>query len=271
LHFPGEIQKYLVHAGTNARGADTASASFQFLFECLFESLTDGRLRQKWLALALLLPACLVLFRRVSGAQVTVTRCLFAVCLLTTAAFFYYAYCVVDDLQYTYLGIFYRSVFLLVLTTVAMNLAVLASRNRLTRGAIAVVAVLVCGAALARGRFADAYLGSPEIPAFIEALERESKGVDAPVIVSFDRPDLWGIAIGFVVELDGRGKEVYVADEAFAVQFTKRFTRVPPGILERRPRRVGFTDPDNPSSRVIARTQTVVLQEMDPPFPPSGP
>jgi hypothetical protein len=258
FRYPGEIGKYLSYARSNQAGGNDAEGSVGFLLRCL----TDDAAHPKRLALALLVAAGLSVFKRVSGAQVAVTRALIGVALLTTAISFYYVSRSVDDLQFTYVGIYYGSMFLLVLTIAAINAAVLASRNAFAAGVVVLASGFVGGYAVASGKFLNPYNGDPTIPTMIEALERQSPEGAAPILVTFDFR-LWPVVAGVVVEMERRGKPVYLADEYWTFLFTKRFTQLPEDLLRRHPRRLDFTQPGMAFAPIVVQTATVAVQESD--------
>jgi hypothetical protein len=262
LHYPGEIGKYISFARSNRAGGHDWLPSLRFSLRCL----THDSPHRKALALALFLAGGLSLLRRVSGAQTTVARAMVAVCLLTTAVFIYYASHGVDDLQFTYVGIFYGSVFLILLTTAAMNVTVLLTRNAIGAGATAVLATVGAGHAMHTGAFLNDYAGCPEVPAFIEALERDPKWGKEPVLISCNI-ETWPVAAGFVVEMARRGNPVYLADESWSFLFTSRFTQLPEDLYHRHRWRLDFVRPGQAAFRVLARTDQVALQELETHYP----
>jgi hypothetical protein len=151
---------------------------------------------------------------------------------------------------------------LLILAVLGMNLATLASRKYFAMCVVALLAGVLAIGSVARGMFHNPKSSEPQIPAFIEAVERESQGDQVPFIVSFDH-GVWDFVAAFVVEMDRRGKPVYLADESYTFLFTKRYTQLPEGLLSCHPRFLDFTVPGEASFRVIAQTEEVVVQEAD--------
>jgi hypothetical protein len=258
LDYPGEIGKYLAYARAARDGGHDPSAALDFLVRCLTNDAPHCRV----LALALVVAACFNLPKRVSGDQWEISRSMAGAAVLTTGIYFYYACRGVDDLAYTYVGYFFGTVLLIVVSTCAMNVAVLLSRNAHAAGLVVLSAGFIGGYALATGKFTNNYTGEPAIPAFVEAVERSAPADARPLIVSSD-PVLWPYVAGFVVEMERRGKSVYVMDDSRTFLFTKRFTQFPPDLFCGRLRRVDITVPAAATARVIAGTDKVVLQEFD--------
>jgi hypothetical protein len=259
LNYPGEIGKYVEYARSNQAGGHGWAPSLAFAVRCL----TSEAAHPIRLALALVLAAIPNLFRWLSGSQAVISRALISVCLLATGCFWYYAARGVDDLQWTYVGMFYGAVFLIGATTVAMNLAVRWSQSPAYAGGVMVTAGLIAGYSLALGAFKNSYPGDPAIPAFIDALEREAPGDTRPVLISFHpQAQVWPTVAGFVVEMDRRGRPVYLADsDDWIYMFTKRFAKVPNSLFHQPLRRLDFALPGSASARVLGQTDKVVLQE----------
>ena len=217
LHYPGEIGRYLHYSRRPATGGAPAGAVGTFLIRTLTNDSPFG-----WrLALGVFVGAlaAVLTFR---GPQGSFARQLGAVALLSSAAMGYYAARGVDDLEQTYIGIFFGSVLLLGWSLIGMRVAAAFDRGPVWRGtALCVGAGLAAWAALT-GTFTNHYAGAPDLPAIADTISADPRWESGPPAVTTDTR-CWGQVAGLLVELERRGKHPWVVDRVWDVVLTDQF------------------------------------------------
>jgi hypothetical protein len=220
LHYPGEIGRYLQYAKHPAGGGGSARAVSTFLVRSLTHESALG-----WpLALGVLAGAgvAVLSFR---GPQRSFPRQLGVVALLSSAAMIYYAARGVDDLQQTYIGIFFGSVLLLAWTLIGMRLGVVLDRGPVWRGVALVVGAGVAAWAGYTGVFTNTYAGAPEAPAVADAICSDPRWEGGPPALTLNH-DCWPQTAAVLVQLERRGARPWVVDGAWDVILTDQFRLV---------------------------------------------
>ncbi|WP_171474434.1 hypothetical protein [Frigoriglobus tundricola] len=217
LHYPGEIGRYLHYSRRPATGGVPAGAVGTFLVRTLTNDAVLGwRLALGVFAGAL---AAVVSFR---GSQRSFARQLGAVALLSSAAMAYYAARGVDDLEQTYIGIFFGSVLLLGLALIGMRVAAVFDRGAVWRGTALVIGAGLAAWATLTGTFKNHYAGAPALPAIAEAIGADPRWEGGPPAVTTDTR-CWGQVAGLLLELERRGKHAWVVDRVWDVVLTDQF------------------------------------------------
>ncbi len=217
LHYPGEIGRYLQYSRRPATGGAPAGAVGTFLIRTLTNDSPLG-----WrLALGVFVGAlgAVVSFR---GSQRSFARQLGAVALLSSAAMVYYAARGVDDLEQTYIGIFFGSVLLLGWSLIGMRVAAAFDRGPVWRATALVVGAGLAAWAALTGTFANHYAGSPDLPAIADTICADPRWESGPPAVTTDTR-CWGQVAGLLVELERRGKHAWVTDRVWDVVLTDQF------------------------------------------------
>jgi hypothetical protein len=208
-HFPGEIGKYLDYARANARNS---LHSFGAVRTYVLRVLANDAPHPGLITLSVLGTILSTLPQRSDGPPWRYTWRAIGACGLATASMFYYAWRGIDSLQYTYVGIFFGSVLLLLITIAAMNAASLFGIDRRRRVALACLVALAAIASIRTGHFANEYNGSPFLGEVADHLDAGERG-DRPIVILVnddEHEELWPPMAGLIAEMERRGRPIYL-------------------------------------------------------------
>jgi hypothetical protein len=218
-HYPGELGRYLDFARANARNNPH---SLREVVPFVLLVLTGEAAHPGLITLSVLGAILATSPRPADGPRWRYTGHAMGVCGLATASMLYYAWRGVDSLQYTYVGIFFGSVLLLLVTIAALNAVSLFGTDRRRRAALACLVALVALAAASTGHFTNHYTGSPFLAEVADRLDA-GEGADRPIVIFMNDPSKqWVPAIGLVAEMERRGRPIFAVYPGAAMAFTWR-------------------------------------------------
>jgi hypothetical protein len=260
--FPGEMGRYIEYLRLRQH-----PHALRKVGRFLLLAFTSGAVHPMSVGLAVVSAVGVTLPRRSDGPCRRYTLRVLACCGVTTMALFLYAWRGIDDLSLTYTAAFFGSVLLLLLTTSSMNAALrlgAAPRRRLLLAALAGGVAL--GAA-ATGRFTNPYTGSPY--AFdLAAAEAAATAPGTPIVVTHEH-SRWKDVAGFVVAMERRGRQVFVAERQLEFLYTARHTRGWEGLTDAR--RLDFAGRGAPTEhvrQVVYESGAISVREPDPRYEP---
>src|SRR5262249_55084801 len=128
----------------------------------------------------------------------------------------------VDDLQYTYTGIFFGSVLLLGWLIIGLGLATLLDRGRAWHAATLTGGLAVGVWAALAGSFTNSYSGEPELPALANVIAADPRWETGPPILTLDQ-QAWPETAGLLIQLERRGRRPWVLHPYYDVIFTDGF------------------------------------------------
>jgi hypothetical protein len=223
VHYPGEFGKYLAYARSNRAGGHPLSKAADFFLSCLGVQLEHPRTCILGVGVLFLASLPWMLDRK----PWRMIACMAGMGLLTSATFAYYILRGVDDLHFTYVGIFFGSVLVLGLAVGAMNLSRALEGHRLLRhGAIGLLGLLVAYIAWT-GQFYNSYPGCPFVARSVERLRQHPRWGEDTVVLMVEQPRMWPELAGLIVALEREGKHVCVHQPKCAFLFTERFAITP--------------------------------------------
>ncbi|MBN9122574.1 MAG: hypothetical protein J0I06_26075 [Planctomycetes bacterium] len=265
LHYPGEVGRYLSYTRPPAPAARTVGDVCGFLVRCVTNESEPG-----WPLLLGVAAGALVAVATFPEPYRRFARQLGLVAALTSAVMVYYVARSVDDYRYTYVGKFFASVLLVGWALIAMRVAALA-RGPAARG-LTIAAALVVGAwAAYTGRFNNGYHGSPESVALAEAIANDPRWEEgAPAVTIHENG--WIEATALVLQLERRGKRVWVVERGWDILLTDRFR--PDGRRVNARWRIDVVEPSVPRDgvrRVLAEYNGTSFREMETRVPLGAP
>ncbi len=264
LHYPGEIGRYLNYTRppTAERSAGEVT---NFLVRCATNEAASG---------------AFVLLGVVIGALVAVAtfpqphrrfvQQLAFVTALTTAVMAYYAARSVDDYKFTYVGRFFASVVLIGWALIAMRVAALEC-GPIVRGLMIAAALAVCAWVVFTGRFEHGYRGSPESVALADVIAADPRWSEGAPALTLNENG-WTEAAALVLQLERRGKRVWVVERAWDILLTDQFR--PDGRPVNARWHIDVSGPsDAPPGvrRVLAEYNGAVIRELETRVPLGSP
>jgi len=261
-HYPGEIGKYLDYIRQNhPQHRIKGVARFVLL------AFTSESAHPVLLTLAVLAAVAVTLPRRLDGPRFYFTRQALAACAVTTAAVVYYAWRGVDNLAERYTVIFFGSVALVLLATAAMNAALLLGTDRRRRRVLASLVALAALWPALTGHFVNGYRGSRFVTD-LAATEASTTPADTPILVTHEH-SRWPQVAGFVLEIERRGRHVFVAENHLAFLYTPSYARGWESLsgakhLDFAPR----SEPREHVRNVVYEDAEVSVRELDPRYVP---
>lgn len=264
LHYPGEVGRYLSYTRPPASPRTLGDVT-EFLVRCVTNESELGRP----LLLGVAAGAALAVLTFPEPYRRFV-RQLALVAALTSAVMVYYVARSVDDYQYTYVGKFFGSVLLIGWSLVAMRVAALA-RGSAARGVL-IAAALGAGAwAASTGRFNNGYHGSPESVALAERIAADPRWSEGAPAVTI-KENGWIEAAALILQLERRGKRVWLVERGFDTLFTDRFR--PDGRPINARWHIDIVAPSEPRAgvrRVLAEFNDTSFREMETRVPLGAP
>jgi hypothetical protein len=264
MPYPGEIGRYLSYERPPT-GPRTTGAVSTFLVRCATNESEVG-----WTLLAGVAAGALVAVLTFPDPYLRFVRQLALVAALTSGVMVYYVARSVDDYQYTYVGKFFGSVLLIGWALVAMRLAALANGG-LARG-VMFGAALAVGVWLAYdGKFNNGYHGSPRSVELAEAIATDPRWEHGAPAVTI-RENGWIEAAAVILQLERRGKRVWVVERGFDVLLTDRFK--PDGRAVNARWHIDIVEPSEPRTgvrKVLAEFNGASFREMETRVPLGAP
>jgi hypothetical protein len=211
--FPGEFDDYIDYIRSDDAGGQALRPAAGFV-RSYWATGSNGDL----IAIVLFLAAGAAVWRMAAGPARRMLTAVLGFVLVVTGLTWFYAIRGVDDLQYTYLAIFYYSAPLLTLCTIGLA-SLDAPKTLLQKRALGCIA-LVAGVVLAaQPSMRNSYHGAPWVP--VATTDMLQAGAE-PVHIRFEH-GYWPFVAGIVEESRRRGAEVCVDkhEEIYATLFTE--------------------------------------------------
>jgi hypothetical protein len=188
-----------------------------------------------------------------------------AVALLATLILFYYAWRGIDDLKrFTYTGIFFGAVMLVLLSSAASNAVVRLAGLVSRPGIVAVIILLVCCISGVFGRFTNTYVTSPRVSAVLGAVFHEEETSRQPLLLSVNED--WSTMATLILECNRRHLPVFVADKFNDTRYlwTANYTGGWENQISARYIDVANShEPVDPRTRILYEDAVVSVREYD--------
>jgi hypothetical protein len=217
--YPGEFDDYIDYVRSDDAGGQGLRPALGFVRN-YWATGTNGDL----IALALFLAAGAAVWRMEAGSSRRFLSGVLGFIVVATSLTWFYAVRGVDDLQFTYLAIFYYTAPLLTLCTIGLASLGL-PKTLLQKSAVGAVAVLAGVVLAVQPQMKNPYPTAPWVP---EAATKMIAAGNEPIRLRFQLP-YWQPAAGLVEEARRRGTEICVdaVHGVYATLFTEKHICTP--------------------------------------------